>query len=154
MGKTEVHPGRTPLGRRTLTLIVTGALLIAGAASAAEAGAARDGTYRGLDQGEAKVVLKVKNGRITKFTGTPLTSCGSAGTWLSTFAFPPSGRKGATIRIKGNGSFATVFKGTPGISFKDDNRTLSGRFKGSRVTGFMKIQGLCSAFTKFSARLR
>lgn len=134
--------------------LVMAAMLVAGWVSAGDADAARNGTYRGVDQGKAKVVLKVKAGRITRFTGTPLTSCGSAGTWLSTFAFPPSGRKGARIRIKGSGRFATVFKGTPGISFEDDNRTLSGKFKGRRVTGFMKIQGLCSAFTKFSARLR
>jgi hypothetical protein len=122
--------------------------------SAGDADAARNGTYRGVDQGRAKVVLKVRSNRITYFTGSPLTTCGTAGTWLSTFAFPPSGRKGARIRIRGNGSFAVVFKGTPGISFADDNRTLSGRFRGGRVSGFMKIQGLCSAFSKFSARLR
>ena len=56
------------------------------------------------------------------------------------------------MKIKGNGSFKVVFKGSPDVSFNDDKRTLKGRFRGGRVTGSMKVEGLCSADTTFSAR--
>lgn len=135
------------------------ALLLAAVASllllpVTGASAAKDGKYVGKDEGEAKVVLKVKNDRVVYFSGSPWTYCGGDYGWLSTFAYPPAGKKGAKIKIKKSGLFAAVFKGSPDISYADDNRLLSGTFQGRKVKGSMKIQGLCSADSKFKATLR
>lgn len=114
------------------------------------ASAAPNGTYKGQTEGELDVKIKVKKNRIVKFESSVYAICGYDG-FIITFAYPPAGKKGASAKIKGNGSFKVVFKGSQTVSFNDDKRTLKGKFKGGRVTGSIKVEGLCSAETSFSA---
>lgn len=120
----------------------------------AAAGAAKNGTYVGKDSGEVKVVMKVKNNRVVKFTGNPGGTCyGSF--MLVAFAYPSeSKRPKADNRISRKGRFNLIFKGSPDVSFKDDQRTLLGRFKGNRVSGRMLVSGLCQVDATFKAKLR
>ncbi len=114
------------------------------------AAAVPNGTYKGKTEGKVKVKIKVKNNRIKKFESSVYATCYSY-SGLQTVAFPPAGRKGAKVKIKGNGSFKAVFRGSPGSSLADDKRTLKGKFKGGKVTGSMKIEGLCSGKATFKA---
>jgi hypothetical protein len=57
--------------------------------------------------------------------------------------------KGTSARIKKNGKFRVVFKGSPDV--EDDKRTVTGKFKGRKVTGRIKVEGLCSADEQYSA---
>ena len=67
--------------------------------------------------------------------------------------FPPSGQKGKKITIKPNGTFRAVFQASPGdYSWKDDKRTVTGKFKGGKVTGSMKVEGLISGEDTYSAK--
>ena len=134
--------------RPTPAILILSALCLFAAPAA---GAAPNGTYKGETAGESKVKIKVKNNRIIKFESSVYASCYSDN-FIISFAYPPAGRKGATVMIKGNGSFKTVFRGSPNVSFNDDKRTLSGKFTGGRVSGSMKVRGLCSADTTFTAK--
>ncbi|MBN8867817.1 MAG: hypothetical protein J0H98_09705 [Solirubrobacterales bacterium] len=121
----------------------------------ATAGAAKNGTYVGKDEGKVKVVMKVKNSRVTYFQGNPAGSCYGIGSTLVAFKYPSAAqRPSASLKIKKNGVFTVVFKGSPDVSFKDDQRTLTGRIKGNRVTGRMIVSGLCQADQKFKAARR
>lgn len=133
-----------------LTSVITIVLVLC-LGCAGGAAAAKNGTYLGKTKGEYPVKVKVKNNRVTLFDASVYASCGFSNFGIK-FVFPPAGRKGATAKIKGNGSFKAVFKGSPDLSFADDKRTLKGRFRGNRVTGTMKVEGLCSADTTFSAK--
>jgi hypothetical protein len=114
--------------------------------------AARNGTYVGKDEGKVKVVMKIKNNRVTYFSGDPAGSCYGIGSTLVSFTFPSAAqRPSATSKIKSNGIFSAVFKGSPDVSFKDDRRVLTGKVKGNKVTGRMIVSGLCQADQKFTA---
>lgn len=119
----------------------------------AGAGAAKNGTYLGKDEGGVKVVLKIKNNRVTFFKGNPSGSCYGIGSTLVAFRFPSAAQRPKTsTRIKKSGIFTAVFKGSPDVSFKDDRRTLTGKVKGNRVSGRMIVSGLCQADQKFTAK--
>lgn len=118
---------------------------------ASNAAAVPSGTYKGHTKGELDVKVKVRNNRITKFESSVYASC-YAGNYIITFAFPPAGQQGRSINIKGDGSFKVVFKADPRVSLNDDRRTLKGKVGGGRVSGSMKVEGLCSAGTTFKAR--
>jgi hypothetical protein len=114
--------------------------------------AAKSGTYVGKDEGKVKVVLKIKNNRVTYFKGNPSGYCYGIGSTLVAFKYPSAAqRPSASSKIKANGVFTAVFKGSPDVSFKDDQRTLTGKVKGSKVTGRMIVSGLCQADQKFTA---
>ncbi len=115
------------------------------------AGAAKNGTYVGKDEGQVKVTLKIKNNRVVKFEGNPGGSCyGSY--MLVAFKYPSkSKRPKADNRVNKKGLFTLTFKGNPDVSFKDDQRTLLGKVKGNKVTGRMLVSGLCSVDAKFTA---
>ncbi|MGK2932325.1 MAG: hypothetical protein ACSLFD_06100 [Solirubrobacterales bacterium] len=118
---------------------------------AANAAAVPSGTYKGQTKGELDVKVKVKNNRITRFESSVYASC-YLDNFIISFAYPPVGQRGKSTKIKADGSFRVVFKGDPDVSFNDDKRTLKGKFKGGKVTGSMKVEGLCSADTTFKAK--
>ena len=96
--------------------------------------------------------MKIKNNRVTYFSGDPAGSCYGIGSTLVSFTFPSAAqRPSATSKIKSNGIFSAVFKGSPDVSFKDDRRVLTGKVKGNKVTGRMIVSGLCQADQKFTA---
>ena len=66
-----------------------------------------------------------------------------------TVAYPAAGRKGAKAPIRNN-RFKLVFKGSPDV--EDDKRTVAGRFNGSKVTGTIEVEGVCSGGGKYSAK--
>jgi len=129
-------------------------LLIAALAVAAVAApvalAAGDGKYTGHVKGDksAKVTVKVKDNRVTKFVGNVYASCGLSN-FIITVAYPPVGMKGASAKIK-DGKFKVVFKGSPDV--EDDKRTVKGTFNGSKVSGTIKVEGLCSADDEYTAK--
>ena len=126
------------------------ALLAAcGALAAPSALAAGDGTYKGKITGNTDVKVKVKNNRVTKFTTSIYASCGLSN-FIITVAYPPAGQKGKSAKIKKNGRFKAVFKGSPDV--EDDKRTIKGKFNGAKVTGSVKVEGLCSADGKYTAK--
>ena len=130
--------------RRSLALA-----LLATAAVAAPAQAVGDGTYKGtIDGDSAPVKVKVKNGKLVSFVASIYASCGLEN-FLITVAYPPAGseRKKAKIR---NNRFKVVFQGDPEI--EDDRRTVKGRFSGNKVTGSIKVEGICSADGTYTAR--
>jgi uncharacterized protein with FMN-binding domain len=112
--------------------------------------AAGDGKYKGHVKGDdsAKVVVKVKDNRVTRFTANVYASCGLSN-FIITVAYPPAGRKGASAKIK-DGRFKAVFKGSPDV--EDDKRTITGKFKGAKVTGSIEVEGPCSADETYSAK--
>lgn len=135
-------------------LLATSALILA-LAFPGVAGAAKNGTYVGKDEGQVKVVMKIKNDRVTYFAGNPSGSCYGIGSTLVAFKFPSAAqKKGKTTPIKKSGVFSAVFKGSPSVSFKDDQRVLTGKVRGNRVTGRMIVSGLCQADQKFTAKLK
>ena len=134
--------------RLTSAILVSLALLLGFGATGAAAGPS--GTYTGKTKGETDVRIKVKNNRITKFESSMYVTCYTGGLIFS-YAFPPAGQKGKTIKIKGDGSFKVVFKADPRVSLNDDKRTLKGKFKGGKVSGSMKLEGLCEGDTTFKA---
>lgn len=132
-------------GRVSLLVSVVLAVFAIGAISAT---AASNGTYKGQTPGDLDVLVKVKGGKVVRFDGDVYTSIG-----ITSFVFPPSGQKGRTIRIKPNGSFRAVFQASPGdYSWEDDKRIVTGRFKGGRVTGSMKAEGLISGEDTYTAK--
>lgn len=134
--------------RRALVLLALVPFVILPAA----AGAAKNGTYVGKDEGKSKVTLKIKNNRVTYFKGNPAGSCYGTPFLLVAFKYPSAAQSSkASTKIKANGTFTAVFKGSPDVSFKDDARTLTGKVKGNKVTGRMLVSGLCSVDRKFTA---
>lgn len=126
--------------------------LVAALVLPATAVAAKNGTYVGKDEGQVKVVLKIKNNRVTYFKGSPAGSCYGIGSTLVAFTYPSAAqRPSASSKIKADGVFSAVFKGSPDVSFADDRRVLTGKVKGNRITGRMIVSGLCQADQKFSA---
>ena len=118
----------------------------------ASAFAARNGTYVGKDEGGVKVTLKVKQNRVTFFKGNPSGYCYGVGTTFVAFRYPSAAQPpGVSSKIRPNGIFAAVFKGSPAVSFNDDRRTLTGKLKGRKVSGRMIVSGLCQADQKFTA---
>ncbi len=124
-------------------------LALVAALAAPVALAAGNGTYRGKITGDTDVKVKVKNNRVTKFTTSIYASCGLSN-FIITVAYPPAGQRGKSAKIKKNGKFKAVFKGSPDV--EDDKRTIKGTFNGSKVTGTVKVEGLCSADGKYSAK--
>lgn len=137
------------MSRLRLTLALIGALAAA-ALLAPSAGAVGNGTYKGSVDGDtsAEVKVTVKDGRVTKFVAYVYASCGYEN-FITTVAYPPAGRKGASAKIKG-GKFKVVFKGSPDV--EDDKRTVKGTFSGGKVTGSILVEGLCSADVTYTAR--
>lgn len=136
----------------TLSRVIATFALVAALALPATAGAAKSGTYVGKDEGKVKVVLKIKNNRVTYFKGNPAGSCYGIGSTLVAFKYPSAAqRPNASTKIKSSGVFSAVFKGSPDVSFKDDQRVLTGTVKGRKVTGRMIVSGLCQADQKFTA---
>lgn len=124
-------------------------LALVGALCAPGAGAASSGTYKGkIKGGGSPVKVVVKKNRVTKFTASVYASCGLSN-FLITVAYPPAGQKGKSAKIK-NGKFKAVFRGSPDV--EDDRRTIKGTFKGAKVTGSVKVRGLCSADALYSAK--
>lgn len=112
---------------------------------------AGNGTYKGSVKGDKSqhVTVKVKKNRVTKFTSNLYASCGTTNLTI-TVAYPPAGaKKGTSAKIK-NGRFRAVFKGSPDVD--DDKRTVSGKFTGKSVSGAVKVEGLCSADARYSAK--
>ena len=134
--------------RTTIVILVSIALVLG--LGATNAAAVSNGTYKGRTKGELDVKVKVRNNRITKFESSVYSTCYTGGL-IFTYAFPPAGQKGKTIKIKGDGSFRVVFKADPRVSLNDDKRTLKGKFKGGKVSGSMKLEGLCEGDTTFKA---
>jgi uncharacterized protein with FMN-binding domain len=126
------------------------ACLVVAAATAPVALAAADGKYKGHVKGDesAKVTVKVKDNRVTSFVGNVYASCGSSN-FIITVAYPPAGMKGASAKIK-DGKFKVVFKGSPDV--EDDKRTVKGTFNGGKVSGSIKVEGLCSADDQYTAK--
>ena len=137
------------------TGVLTVLVLAAALALPASASAAKNGTYVGKDEGQVKVVMKIKNNRVTYFKGTPYGTCYGTPPMGITFKYPSAAqRPSASSKIKANGVFSAVFKGSPNVSFKDDQRVLTGRVKGRKVTGRMIVSGLCQVDQKFTATRR
>jgi len=137
------------LGRMKGRLIsVALAIVVVGAFSADGAIAAKNGTYKGKTAGKLDVRIKVKNNRVTLFD----SDLYAYPIGITTFVFPPSGQKGRSAKIKANGKFKVVFQADPGSSFDDDKRTLTGQFKGSKVSGTMKVEGLLSGDDTYKAK--
>lgn len=130
-------------------LAPTAAVLLLGAPVAL---AVTSGTYKGkLDPGGDKITIKVKSDRVTSFKGSIYASCGLSNL-IITVAYPPAGaKKGTSARISG-GRFKVTYRSDPTVAPEKDKRTLSGTFKGSKVTGAVKITGLCSASGTYSAK--
>jgi hypothetical protein len=112
--------------------------------------AAGNGKYKGTIKGDDSldVTVKVKDNRVTKFTGSVYASCGLSN-FIITVAYPPAGKKGATAKIK-DGKFKVVFRGSPDV--EDDKRTVTGKFNGKKVSGSIKVEGPCSADEQYSAK--
>ncbi len=83
-----------------------------------------------------------------KFTASIQASCG-LDNFPITVAYPPAGQRGKSAKIT-KGLFQAVFKGAPDI--EDDKRTIKGTFDGAKVSGTVKVEGLCSASGRYSAR--
>jgi hypothetical protein len=65
-------------------------------------------------------------------------------------AYPPAGaKKGTSAKIK-NGKFKVVLEGSPDV--EDDKRTVSGTFNGKKVSGKIKVEGLCRRRKQYSAK--
>lgn len=127
------------------------ACLATAAVAAPVALAAGNGKYKGSVKGDESqdVVVKVKDNRVTKFVGHVYGSCGYTNLML-TVAYPPAGaKKGTSAKIK-NGKFKVVFKGSPDA--EDDKRTVKGTFNGKKVSGKIKVEGLCSVDKQYSAK--
>jgi spermidine/putrescine-binding protein len=137
------------LRTRPFLLLALLAALAAALLAPAALGAA-NGLYKGNVTGDesAEVKVKVKDGRVTKFTANVYASCGYEN-FIISVAYPPVGKEGATAKIKGN-KFKVVFKGSPDV--EEDKRTVSGTFAGSKVTGSILVEGLCSADVTYSAK--
>jgi hypothetical protein len=139
------------LAAMTLLRRLVIACLVLVAVAAPVALAAGDGKYKGHVKGDesAKVTVKVKDNRVTKFVANVYASCGYSNL-IITVAYPPAGaKKGTSAKIK-NGKFKAVFKGSPDV--EDDKRTVSGTFNGKKVSGKIKVEGLCSVDKQYSAK--
>ncbi len=136
--------------RRLLVPLAALALLAPAAASLA-ARAPATVTYRGRTGGRAVVTVKVRAGRVTSFRASVYASCGMSNL-LITIAYPPSGRRGASAAIR-NGAFSVTYQSDPALDPADDRRTIAGRVgRGGRLSGTIRVRGLCSADETWSAR--
>ncbi|HZI91617.1 MAG TPA: hypothetical protein VFD31_08320 [Thermoleophilaceae bacterium] len=109
--------------------------------------AAGNGGYKGKVSGDQAMSLKVKNNRLTSFKASIYASCGYQN-FNITVAYPPAGKRGQTAKIRNN-RFKVVFKGDPSV---DDKRTVTGTFRGSKVSGRINVEGTCSAKGTYSAK--
>ncbi|HMJ02388.1 MAG TPA: hypothetical protein VK506_05570 [Conexibacter sp.] len=135
--------------RRLLALIAALALLVPATAGLAARGTAT--VYRGRTEGRAVVIVKVRAGRVTSFKASVYASCGSSNLLIAV-AYPPSGRRGASVAIR-NGAFRATYQSDPALDPEDDRRTIAGRVgRGGRLTGTIRVRGLCSADEAWSAR--
>jgi hypothetical protein len=135
--------------RHSLLVLAVFALLVPAGAVAARAPATV--TYRGKTEGRADVTVKVRAGRVTSFKSSVYASCGTTNL-LITVAYPPSGRRGASAPIR-NGAFRVSYQSDPTLDPADDRRTIAGRVaRGGRLTGTIRVRGLCSADETWSAR--
>ncbi len=128
------------------------ACLAVAAVAAPVALAAGNGKYKGSVKGDESqdVVVKVKDNRVTKFTATVYGSCGLSNLLL-TVAYPPAGaKKGTSAKIGKGSKFKVVFKGSPDV--EDDKRTVTGTFNGKKVSGKIKVEGLCGVDKQYSAK--
>jgi hypothetical protein len=113
--------------------------------------AAGNGKYKGSVKGDESqdVVVKVKDDRVTKFVGHVYASCGLSN-FIITVAYPPAGaKKGTSAKIKDNGKFRVVFKGSADV--EDDRRTITGKFTGKKVSGRILVEGPCDSDDQYSA---
>ena len=135
--------------RRALCATLALALLAPFAALAAKA---TTKTYKGRTNGGEAVTVKVKNGRMTSFKGSVHASCGTANL-LITVAYPPSGAKKGTSAPIRKHAFKVTYRSDPTLDPEDDKRTLAGTFaKNGKLTGTIKIRGLCTADASYSAK--
>jgi hypothetical protein len=136
--------------RRLLVFLASFALLVPAAAALA-ARAPATTTYRGRTKGESTVTVKVRAGRVTSFKASVYASCG-LNNLLITIAYPPVGRRGTSTAIR-NGAFRVTYQSDPTLDPEDDRRTIAGRVaRGGRLTGTIRVRGLCSADETWSAR--
>ena len=134
--------------RRRFTLLAALALLVPAGALAARTPPTV--TYRGRTGGRAAVTVKVRAGRVTSFKASVTAACGTTNLPI-TVAYPPAGRRGASVAIR-RGAFRVTYKSDPALDPEDDRRTIAGRFARGRVTGTISVAGLCGAEDTFSAR--
>jgi hypothetical protein len=137
--------------RRALTLPL---LLVALAPAGALAARAAVKIYRGRTEGRSAVAVKVGDGRVTSFRASVHAACGSSNL-LITIAYPPAGaRRGTSAPIR-NGAFRVTYRSDPSLDPDDDRRTLTGRFgRGGRLSGAIRVAGLCSADETYTATRR
>lgn len=135
-----------PAMRRLIALL--GLVLLAPAG--AYAASAPTVVYRGRTAGRSLVTLKVRAGRVTSFQASVYASCGLSNL-LITVAYPPTGRRGASAPIR-DGAFRVAYRSDPTLEPEDDRRTIAGRVGRRGASGTIKIAGLCSAATTWSAR--
>lgn len=135
-------------GARRRALVVTLALTLATVPAALARSGVGDGTYVGEESnGSNEVKLKVRDGKVTKFTADVYASCGFSN-FLITVAYPPS-HGGNPIKIR-NKRFEKTFSGDPSV--EDDKRTISGEFQGKNVAGRIKVEGPCSYNGTYTAK--
>ena len=137
--------------RRLIVLLALVACAVIPAAALA-ARVAPTVTYRGKTAGRSDVTVKVRDGRVTSFKGAVYASCGTTNL-LITIVYPPAGaRRGTSAAIRG-GAFRATYQSDPELEPQDDRRTISGRFgRGGGLTGAIRVRGLCTADTTYSAR--
>ena len=121
-------------------LLLPGLLLLLAPA----AFAAGDGKYKGETKGGVDLTLKVKKNKVVKFTTSVYATCPGGG-MLTTVALP----KGKKPKIK-KGKFKLSYKPVKGV---EQTNTIKGKFKGSKVSGTISLEGVCSEpKEKWSAR--
>ena len=133
---------------RRRAVAVALALTLAAVPVALAGSGVSNGTYKGEESnGSNEVKLKVRDGKVTKFTAYVYASCGFSN-FLITVAYPPS-HGGKPIKIR-NKQFDKTFSGDPSV--EDDKRTISGEFQGKNVEGQIKVEGPCSYNGTYTAK--
>jgi hypothetical protein len=136
--------------RRRL-LVPLAALALLAFAAGALAATAPTVTYRGRTDGRSLVTVKVRAGRVTSFKANVYASCGSTNLLIA-IVYPPSGaRRGTSAPIRDH-AFRVSYRSDPTLDPEDDRRTLTGRFASGRLTGAIRVRGLCSADATYAAR--
>ena len=131
-------------------------LILAGLAVPAVA-AGPDGTYRGQakslesDFRYGKVLVKVRNAKVTSLKIESVTTTGCGG--FMTVVFAPNDPEtqiiGGSARIK-NGRFTVKYR--PVRDIEDQDTFITARFKGGTVTGRFESGSLCQNAGRFTAK--
>lgn len=137
-----------PLRRRLPLIAALAPLALAAGAPAAVAPTV---AYRGRTGGDEPVTVKVRAGRVVSFKASVDASCGTSDLLL-TIAYPPSGAASGTSAAIRDHAFRVTYRSDPSLDPEDDRRTLTGRFARGRVTGAVRVRGLCSADETYAAR--